>query len=466
MKKYRKNLILALVCFLIVIVLNFFLPRLLPGNPIAYLTGFSEEDMTPAQVAYYRQALHLDKPVFVQFGYYLRSLADGTLGYSFKKEATVSALIGQRLGYTLQITLPAVLLSTVIGLLWGLRCGYKKGSSFEKFSTTFQIIVNTMPTFLIALVLMILFCFRERWFPYTGLNSAGAVPGTAGYFWDRIHHLILPVLTLTVAAAPSRYLLMRNTVRQVTEEKYVLYAKELGFKMAFVPGYSPNAIAELAVTHAMMLLRHLAYTTSEAHKGNFVVDKHMFSKEIRNCTVGVIGLGRIGRVCAQIFHGMGAKVVGQDVFQIKGIDDYATQVEMDELLKVSDVISLHCPYIKENGKVVTREFISKMKDGAILVNAARGQLVDTEAVIEAIESGKLGGFAADTLDGEADLFGKDFEGGKAPNAIFQKLIDLYPKVLLSPHLGSFTDEAVKNMVETTYENLKEYMETGDCKNKI
>ena len=97
----------------------------------------------------------------------------------------------------------------------------------------------------------------------------------------------------------------------------------------------------------MMLLRHLAYTTSEAHKGNFVVDKHMFSKEIRNCTVGVIGLGRIGRVCAQIFHGMGAKVVGQDVFQIKGIDDYATQVEMDELLKVSDVISLHCPYIKE-----------------------------------------------------------------------------------------------------------------------
>ena len=244
------------------------------------------------------------------------------------------------------------------------------------------------------------------------------------------------------------------------------YAKELGFKMAFVPGYSPNAIAELAVTHAMMLLRHLAYTTSEAHKGNFVVDKHMFSKEIRNCTVGVIGLGRIGRVCAQIFHGMGAKVVGQDVFQIKGIDDYATQVEMDELLKVSDVISLHCPYIKENGKVVTREFISKMKDGAILVNAARGQLVDTEAVIEAIESGKLGGFAADTLDGEADLFGKDFEGGKAPNPEFQKLIDLYPKVLLSPHLGSFTDEAVKNMVETTYENLKEYMETGDCKNII
>ena len=249
MKKYGKNLILALVCFLIVVALNFFLPRLLPGNPIAYLTGFSEEDMTPAQVTYYRQALHLDKPVSVQFGYYLRSLLDGTLGYSYKKEAAVSALIGQRLGYTLQITLPAVILSTLLGLLWGLHCGYRKCSAFEKLSTTFQIIVNTMPTFLIALVLMILFCFRQRWFPYTGLNSAGAVPGTIGYLRDRVHHLILPVLTLTIASAPSRYLLMRNTVSQVTEEKYVLYAKERGLsdrKIKF--GYILKNIAQPFIT--------------------------------------------------------------------------------------------------------------------------------------------------------------------------------------------------------------------------
>lgn len=94
MKKYQKNLILALVCFLIVMVLNFFLPRLLPGNPIAYLTGFSEEDMTPAQVAYYRQALHLDKPLFVQFGYYLRSLFDGTLGYPTRRKPRFPPSLG------------------------------------------------------------------------------------------------------------------------------------------------------------------------------------------------------------------------------------------------------------------------------------------------------------------------------------------------------------------------------------
>lgn len=249
MKKYKKNLILALVCFLIVLMLNFFLPRLLPGNPIAYLTGFSEEDMTPTQVSYYRQALHLDKPVFVQFGYYLKSLLDGTLGYSYKRETAVSVLISQRLGYTLQITLPAVVISTVIGLLWGLSCGYKKGSVSDKLSTTVQIVVNTMPTFLTALVLMILFCFQNKWFPYAGLNSAGAVKGTAAYFWDRMHHLILPILTLVIASTPSRYLLMRNTVSQVTDEKYILYAKERGLsdrKIKF--GYILKNIAQPFIT--------------------------------------------------------------------------------------------------------------------------------------------------------------------------------------------------------------------------
>ncbi|MCQ2453918.1 MAG: ABC transporter permease [Clostridia bacterium] len=228
MKEYKKGILLALVCFLVVVVLNFFLPRLLPGNPIAYLTGFSEEDMTPTQVEFYRHALHLDEPVLSQIGFYLRSLVDGTLGYSYKKEAPVSALIGGRLGSTLQITLPAVIFSTLIGLVWGLHSGYKKGSAVDRVSTAFQIVINTMPSFLLALILMILFCFRNRWFPYTGLSSSEVAPGFMPFLLDRLHHLVLPVLTLTIGAAPSRYLLMRNTVSQVCEEKYVLYARERG----------------------------------------------------------------------------------------------------------------------------------------------------------------------------------------------------------------------------------------------
>jgi peptide/nickel transport system permease protein len=228
MKKYRNSIVTALVCFLIVLVLNFILPRLLPGDPIAYLSGFAEEDMTAAQYERYASALHLNESLPKQFWYYLRSLLDGSLGYSFKKEAVVSALIRERIGSTLQITLPAVVLSTGIGLVWGLRCGYRKNSPGDRLSTAALIVLNTVPGFLIALVLIILLCFRYRVFPYTGLSSAGMVPGVPGFLADRLLHLFLPVLTLTLGAVPSRYLLMRNTVRKATEEKYVLYARQRG----------------------------------------------------------------------------------------------------------------------------------------------------------------------------------------------------------------------------------------------
>lgn len=260
-----------------------------------------------------------------------------------------------------------------------------------------------------------------------------------------------------------KYLLTRTAGYEHID---VPYAQQLGFKMAFVPSYSPNAIAELAVTHAMMLLRHMAYATARSGKKDFIIDSFEFSKEIRNCTVGCIGLGRIGRVAASLYAGLGAHVIGYDMFQIKGIESYCTQVPLEELLPQCDIVSIHARYTAGDPKIVTREFISKMKDGAILVNAARGQLVDTEAVIEGIESGKLNGFGVDTLIDEADIFGKDFGDGEIPNQTLAKLQSLYPKVLITPHMGSYTDEAVTNMVEFSFQNLKDLAETGDCKFKI
>lgn len=249
MKKYLKNISIAILCFLLVTILNFVLPRLLPGDPIAYLTGFAEEDMTAAQYSYYYKALHLDESSFSQFLWYLRSLADGTLGYSFKKGAEVSALIGSRLGGTLQITLPAVALSTLIGLGMGLRFGYKSDSAGDRAVTSVLIVLNAVPTFLIALTLIILFCFQNRWFPYTGLSSAGMMPGLPGWLADRLHHLALPVLTLTLASVPSRYLLMRNTARKEAGEKYILYAKERGLSDRKIRyGYLLKNIAQPFIT--------------------------------------------------------------------------------------------------------------------------------------------------------------------------------------------------------------------------
>lgn len=246
----------------------------------------------------------------------------------------------------------------------------------------------------------------------------------------------------------------------------ISYAKKIGMKTAYVPFYSPNAIAELALTLAMTLLRNVAYTTNKTKDRNFIVDKQMFSKEIRNCTVGVVGLGRIGMTAAKLFKGLGAKVIGYDIFLKKGVEDIVMQVSMDELLAQSDIITLHAPYIKENGKVITKESLSKMKDGIILINTGRGELIDTDALVEYLERGKVYGAGIDTLDNEGSIFFKDFGVKKLENEAFEKLVQMYPKVLITPHVGSYTDEATLNMIETTFNNIKEYIETGDCKNKI
>lgn len=243
--------------------------------------------------------------------------------------------------------------------------------------------------------------------------------------------------------------------------------KDLGLKAARVPGYSPNAISELAVSLAMMLLRHTAYTVNRTSNKNFVVDGFMFSREIRNCTVGVLGTGRIGLTTAKLFKGLGANVIGYDVFQSDAAKEVVTFKSFDEVVAEADIISVHMPYFKDqNYHIINDEFIAKMKQDAILINTARGELQDIDAIIRGIESGKLGGFGTDVLEGEYQIFFKDLSEETIENPSFQKLVDLYPKVLVTPHMGSYTDEALTNMIEISLENMKSYLETGECSNTI
>nr|MCR4676045.1 ABC transporter permease [Sphaerochaetaceae bacterium] len=223
--KEWRSMITAVICFLLVIVLNFLLPRMLPGNPLAYLTGMSEEGLTSVQEEYYTHALHLDESTAKQFIYYLKSLFDGTLGYSFRKDAVVSSLISGRIAATLQITLPSVLLSSLLALVLGLRAGFSPRSRLDGVLTPFMIVINAIPSFLLALTFVLVFGFRLRILPYSGLSSPGGFSLS-----DRLIHLILPVLTLVIAMAPGRYLLVRNMVKEQSREKYVLYARQRGLK--------------------------------------------------------------------------------------------------------------------------------------------------------------------------------------------------------------------------------------------
>lgn len=245
-------------------------------------------------------------------------------------------------------------------------------------------------------------------------------------------------------------------------------AKELGIPVPFVPGYSPNAISELAVTLTMMLLRNTADMVNKtANELDFKVYDSYFSREIRGCTVGVMGCGRIGCTSGMLYKGLGARVIGYDVFQ----SDYAKTVfefkELDDFLKESDIICIHMPYIKgSNEEFVNKALFDKMKDGVIVVNTARGEIMNHTDLIAALESGKVAAYGCDVVSNEKPLFGKKLSKADITDPVHQKLIDMYPRVLITPHVGSATDKALEGMIETSLQNLDACIATGTCKNDL
>lgn len=245
-------------------------------------------------------------------------------------------------------------------------------------------------------------------------------------------------------------------------------AADYNMMVARVPSYSPNAIAELSLTLAMSLLRHTTYTTNRTAKKDFRIDTTMFSKEIRNCTVGIIGVGKIGQTEASLFKSLGANVLGYDVYQSDSAKETVEFKSLDDVLAESDIISVHVPYIPgENDQMINSEFINKMKDKAILINTARGELQDNQALLDAINSNKLDGIATDVFANESSIFFKKYDEDQSlDDPVIQGLVDLYPRVLITPHVGSNTDEALKNMIETSYENLDSLIRQGYSTNDV
>lgn len=247
----------------------------------------------------------------------------------------------------------------------------------------------------------------------------------------------------------------------------VAACKELGIETAFVPGYSPNAISELALTLSMMLIRNVAYATSLAHEGHFKVTDQMFSKEIRDCAVGILGCGRIGRVTASLFKGLGAKIIGYDPYPSPACEGLIEMKSAQEVMKEADVVVCHMAYFKGvNDKFISKELIDSMKKNTVLVNVARGEVMDNMAALLAVKEGRIAGLGLDVIDNEKVLFNKDHDPKAMPNEEDQLIVDLYPRVLITPHLGSATEHALIDMIEITLQNMEEYRLTGKCKNSL
>lgn len=245
-------------------------------------------------------------------------------------------------------------------------------------------------------------------------------------------------------------------------------AQNLGIQIARVPNYSPYAVAELAMTLGMQMFRHVNLAINNTVHGDFMVQPSLFSKQIHTSTVGIIGMGKIGLAEASLYHGMGAKVLGYDPNPSDTAKAVVDFVEMDDLLAQSDIVSLHVPYFPgENENLVDQAAFAKMKDSAIFVNTARGELVSTVDVINAIKNNELAGYATDVTIDEEEIMNHDLGSiENIPNKSVREMAALYPKVLITPHMGSFTEPALEDMISISFENFEQSFQTGTNPNVI
>ena len=215
-----------------------------------------------------------------------------------------------------------------------------------------------------------------------------------------------------------------------------------------VPSYSPEAVAEFAMAMLLTINRmtHKAYSrTREFNMSlNGLMGTNLYEK-----TAGVVGTGKIGQAMIKILNGFQMRVLCYDPYPAKGVE--AEYVSLNELLKQSDVISLHCPLTSETKYMINKDSIRNMKEGVYLVNTSRGGLINTDDLIDAMLLKKFGGVGLDVYEEEEGLFYEDRSGEIITDDNLARLMTI-PNVLLTSHMGFFTEEALEAIARTTLEN--------------
>jgi len=229
-------------------------------------------------------------------------------------------------------------------------------------------------------------------------------------------------------------------------------AKAAGLTVTNVPAYSPNSVAEMAVTQTMRLIRNLELFDQRINQQDFRW-AGLQAREIRSLTVGIIGAGRIGGTVAHLFHGLGAKVIAYDVKKRPELEDVLTYVDTKEdLLRQADVVTLHVDLNPTSQALIDGPALKLMKSDAFIINASRGPVIVTEALVAALKAGEIAGAALDTVEGEAALFNQDHSGEPLQNDLVAQLMQM-PNVIITPHVGFYTNLAVKNMVDISLDDV-------------
>lgn len=221
-----------------------------------------------------------------------------------------------------------------------------------------------------------------------------------------------------------------------------------------VPAYSPYAVAEHAMALLLSLNRHINRAYIRTRDFNFSLSG-LTGFDLHGKTVGIVGTGKIGRIFANICKGFGMRVLAFDKFPAN--DPEIEYVDLPELFRNSDIISLHCPLTEDTNHIIDTSSIAQMKDGVIIINTSRGGLIDTEALINGMKTGKVYGAGLDVYEEEGDLFYEDYSGHVIQDDTLIRLIAM-PNVIVTSHQAYLTKEALDNIANTTIDNIQKFFD--------
>ncbi len=230
-------------------------------------------------------------------------------------------------------------------------------------------------------------------------------------------------------------------------------ARELGLLVVRVPAYSPYAVAEHAVALMLGLNRHLCRANNRVRDGNFSLEG-LVGFDMNGKTVGLVGTGKIGAVVARIMAGFGCRVLACDLHEDAALVA-ATGLRyaaMEEVIRESDILSLHVPLTPETKHVINADALGRMKPGVMLINTSRGALVDTRALLQSLKQGHIGAAGLDVYEEEGGVFFKDLSGEVLQDDVLARLLT-FPNVLITSHQAFLTKEALKNIADTTLESI-------------
>jgi D-lactate dehydrogenase len=236
-------------------------------------------------------------------------------------------------------------------------------------------------------------------------------------------------------------------------------AQAQGIAVCRVPAYSPHAVAEHTFALILALVRKIHRAYNRVREGNFSLEG-LLGFDLAGKTIGIVGVGNIGAVVAQIASGFGCKLLGSDPFPRGELELLGLRYcSLDEILETSDIVTLHCPLSADTRHLIDARALERMKTDAILVNTSRGAVLDTRAVIGALKRQQLGGLAIDVYEEEDALFFEDHSAETLMDDQFARLLT-FPNVLITGHQGFFTVEALTNIAETTLANIDAFDRTG------